>query len=134
MKSNDHIITTPDDLKLLRIDFAATIVKDDGTKEIATIELQKAFEEEEVMRFRKYMGLQISSENNTVKVVKTKRNKDFSYRKVKNKPPESLENNGSRAAVLIVKMLAQGYNQVKASALLVPVLLRVSRRWSSPVR
>ena len=76
MKSNDHIITTPDDLKLLRIDFAATIIKDDGTKEIATIELQKAFEEEEVMRFRKYMGLQISSENNAVKVVKTNRNKD----------------------------------------------------------
>ena len=76
MKSNDHVITTPDDLKLLRIDFAATIINDDGTKEIATIELQKAFEEEEVMRFRKYMGLQISSENNTIKVVKTKRNKD----------------------------------------------------------
>ena len=85
MKSNDHIITTPDDLKLLRIDFAATIVKDDGTKEIATIELQKAFEEEEVMRFRKYMGLQISSENNTVKVVKTKRNKD-SYEVLKPLP------------------------------------------------
>lgn len=76
MKSNDHIITTPDDLKLLRIDFAATIIKDDGTKEIATIELQKAFEEEEVMRFRKYMGLQISSENNAIKVLKTKRNQE----------------------------------------------------------
>ncbi len=76
MKSNDHIVTTPDDLKLLRIDFAATIVKEDGTKEVATIELQKAFEEEEVMRFRKYMGLQISSDNNANKIVKTKRNKE----------------------------------------------------------
>ena len=75
MKSNDHIITTPDDLKLLRIDFAATIINDDGSKEVATIELQKAFEEEEVMRFRKYMGLQISSENNAVKFIKTKRKK-----------------------------------------------------------
>jgi hypothetical protein len=39
-------------LKLLRFDFVGTIENPDGTKETVTIELQKASEPEEVMRFR----------------------------------------------------------------------------------
>ncbi len=63
-------------LKLLRFDFAGTIENPDGTKETVTIELQKASEPEEVMRFRKYFGLQMASEANTDAVTKHRRDKD----------------------------------------------------------
>ena len=63
-------------LKLLRFDFAGTIENPDGTKETVTIELQKASELEEVMRFRKYFGLQMASESNTDVVTKHRRDKD----------------------------------------------------------
>ena len=63
-------------LKLLRFDFAGTIENPDGTKETVTIELQKASEPEEVMRFRKYFGLQMASESNTDAVTKHRRDKD----------------------------------------------------------
>ena len=76
IKSNDHVLPVSKNLKLLRIDFGATIINDNGKKEIVTIELQKASEEEEVMRFRKYMGLQIQNEANAEKIKKTHRNGD----------------------------------------------------------
>lgn len=63
-------------LKLLRFDFAGTIENPDGTKETVTIELQKASEPEEVMRFRKYFGLQMASESNADAVTKHRRDKD----------------------------------------------------------
>ena len=66
-------------LKLLRFDFSGTIENPDGTKETVTIELQKASEPEEVMRFRKYFGIQMASEANTDAVTK--------YRRDKNKTP-----------------------------------------------
>ncbi|MBQ3690202.1 MAG: hypothetical protein II937_10155 [Bacteroidales bacterium] len=63
-------------LKLLRFDFAGTIENPDGTKETVTIELQKASEPEEVMRFRKYFGLQMASESNADAVTKHRHDKD----------------------------------------------------------
>jgi len=63
-------------LKLLRFDFAGTIENPDGTKETVTIELQKASEPEEVMRFRKYFGLQMASESNADAVTKHRRDKE----------------------------------------------------------
>lgn len=63
-------------LKLLRFDFAGTIENPDGTKETVTIELQKASEPEEVMRFRKYFGIQMASESNADVVTKYRRDKD----------------------------------------------------------
>lgn len=63
-------------LKLLRFDFAGTIENPDGTKETVTIELQKASEPEEVMRFRKYFGIQMASEANADDVTKYRRDKD----------------------------------------------------------
>lgn len=72
MKHNDHVFQVQDDLKLLRIDFAATIVNNDGTKEVVTIEIQKAYEEDEVMRFRSYFGLQSQSEDNAEKITKVR--------------------------------------------------------------
>ena len=75
MQPNDHIIHLEDDLKLLRIDFAATIINDDGNKELATIEIQKAYEEDEVMRFKTYYGLQTQNPNNARKITKVRRSR-----------------------------------------------------------
>ncbi|MCR4560728.1 MAG: hypothetical protein K5685_11675 [Bacteroidales bacterium] len=75
MKHNDHVVQIKDDLKLLRIDFAATIINDDGTKEIATIEIQKAYEEDEVMRFKTYYGLQTQDKENAHKITKVRRSR-----------------------------------------------------------
>nr|MCR4561335.1 hypothetical protein [Bacteroidales bacterium] len=74
-----HESTYRDDdnqLKLLRFDFAGTIENPDGTKETVTIELQKASEPEEVMRFRSYFGIQMASKSNADTVVKYHRDKD----------------------------------------------------------
>ena len=50
LKNNDYSIVTEGDMRIVRLDFCATIV-DKKTKheEIVTIELQKAFDEEEVV-------------------------------------------------------------------------------------
>ncbi|MBR2200300.1 MAG: hypothetical protein IJ894_06085 [Bacteroidales bacterium] len=63
-------------LKFLRFDFAGTIENPDGTKETVTIELQKASEPEEVMRFRSYFGLQMASKANADSITKYHRDKD----------------------------------------------------------
>jgi hypothetical protein len=76
IKSHEHVIHKGNDLQLLRIDFAATIENADGTKETATIELQKASEPEEVMRFRSYFGLQMASKANADSITKYHRDKD----------------------------------------------------------
>ncbi len=80
LKNNDYTIVTADGMKIVRLDFCATIV-DVKTKqeEVVTIELQKAFDEEEVVRFRKYLGLQYSNEANTIKIAKKRRKKDEEY-------------------------------------------------------
>ena len=64
------------ELKLLRFDFAGTVENPDGTKETVTIELQKASEPEEVMRFRNYFGIQMASKANADAVVKHHHDKD----------------------------------------------------------
>ena len=76
IKGHEHAYKEDDNLKLLRIDFAGVIENPDGTKETVTIELQKASEPEEVMRFRKYFGIQMSSEENADVITKYHRDKD----------------------------------------------------------
>jgi len=77
IKGHESIYRKDDNqLKLLRFDFAGTIEKPDGTKETVTIELQKASEPEEVMRFRSYFGIQMASESNADSIVKHHRDKD----------------------------------------------------------
>ncbi|MCQ2975931.1 MAG: hypothetical protein MJ211_14115, partial [Bacteroidales bacterium] len=64
VKNNEIITIEIDNLKLSKLDYSARIVQDNGEKTLVTIELQRAFEKTEVMRFRKYIGEQyISSEN-----------------------------------------------------------------------
>ena len=80
LKNNDYTIVTEDGVKIVRLDFCATIIdKKTKTEEVATIELQKAFDEEEVVRFRKYLGRQYQDEANTIKITKKRRNKDEEY-------------------------------------------------------
>jgi len=51
-------------LVLYRIDFKAKIQLEDGTKKVVLIELQKAKNATDIMRFRKYLGEQYSSNDN----------------------------------------------------------------------
>ena len=80
LKNNDYSIVTEGDMKIVRLDFCAKIV-DKKTKqtEVVTIELQKAFDEEEVVRFRKYLGLQYQRVANNTVITKKRRNKDEEY-------------------------------------------------------
>ena len=71
---HEHVSADNMELKLMRIDFAATITEDDGRNE--TIELQKAIDEDEVMRFRKYLGSQYISLSNADVAVRKRRRRD----------------------------------------------------------
>jgi len=51
-------------LVLYRIDFKAKIQLQDGTKKVVLIELQKAKNATDIMRFRRYLGEQYSSNDN----------------------------------------------------------------------
>jgi hypothetical protein len=54
-------------VKVYRLDFAARIETADGSK-LVLIEIQKATDFGDVMRFRKYLGEQYSNPNNVVKI------------------------------------------------------------------
>ena len=53
-----------DQLEIYRLDFSANIIDDEGNEKAVTIELQKAKLESDVVRFRKYLASQYSSESN----------------------------------------------------------------------
>ncbi|MBO7143571.1 MAG: hypothetical protein J6W13_01910 [Salinivirgaceae bacterium] len=74
LKNNEYTVVSQDGVKIVRLDFAATIIGENGDKELATIELQKAFDPEEVVRFRKYLGAQYQSDENTIAEIKKHRN------------------------------------------------------------
>lgn len=50
---------------ILRMDFAATVRMEDGSRKLVLIEIQKAHHPTDVLRFRKYLGSQYSDDNNT---------------------------------------------------------------------
>jgi len=64
MKNNDYVVVLQNGMKVLRIDFAATIQEEGQTPEVVTIELQKAVAQGEIMRFRKYLGFHYQNEAN----------------------------------------------------------------------
>jgi len=53
-------------LLVLRLDFAATVRLEDGSSKLVLIELQKAHNPVDVLRFRKYLGSQYADRNNIV--------------------------------------------------------------------
>lgn len=74
LNSRELVDKRDNNLGILRIDFKATIEIPGGKTRVVTIELQKAKLQSEVMRFRKYLGLQYADENNARKEVKKGKN------------------------------------------------------------
>lgn len=74
LNSRELVEKRDNNLGILRIDFMATIEIPGGKTRVVTIELQKAKLQSEVMRFRKYLGLQYADENNARKEVKKGKN------------------------------------------------------------
>ena len=55
-----------DTLSVFRIDFGATVRKEDGSEHLILIELQKTWLETETLRFRQYLGVQYQNPKNIV--------------------------------------------------------------------
>ena len=67
LKRNEYTRTkTKDEISVLRVDFAAEIFNDDGSRELVTIEIQKTYLSTEIMRFRRYLAAHYSDETNAI--------------------------------------------------------------------
>lgn len=64
MRPHEYTSEEKKEISMLRIDFGAQVVEDDGTKHIILIELQKTWVETETLRFRQYLGAQYANKNN----------------------------------------------------------------------
>ena len=60
-------LTQKNSISMFRIDFAATVVDEDGKSRLMLIELQKTWLPTETLRFRRYLALQYNNEENMVK-------------------------------------------------------------------
>ncbi|MCR4559216.1 MAG: hypothetical protein K5685_03995 [Bacteroidales bacterium] len=56
MNNNEYAAMLPDGKKVFKLDFSATILDKLGKHQLVHIEVQKALEEGEIMRFRHYLG------------------------------------------------------------------------------
>ena len=54
------------DISVLRVDFAAEILNDDGSQELVTIEIQKSYLSSEIKRFRRYLAAHYSDDANDI--------------------------------------------------------------------
>ena len=54
---------------VLRMDFKATILQEDGSNKVIIIEIQKAKLHTDIMRFRRYLGQQYSDKDNSIKIL-----------------------------------------------------------------
>ncbi|MBQ3657862.1 MAG: hypothetical protein II956_13655 [Bacteroidales bacterium] len=76
MNNNEYSALLPDGKKIFKLDFSATILDRSGRHQLVHIEVQKALEEGEIMRFRSYLGAIYMDETKkyqeTVKNPKTK--------------------------------------------------------------
>ena len=59
-------LTRSEAISMFRIDFAATVVDEDGAPHLMLIELQKTWLPTETLRFRRYLALQYNNEENMV--------------------------------------------------------------------
>ena len=66
MRPHEYPDAQRDTLSVFRIDFGATIRKDDGTEQMILVELQKTWLETETLRFRQYLGVQYQSPKNVI--------------------------------------------------------------------
>ena len=56
MNNNEYSALLPDGKKVFKLDFSATILDKSGKHQLVHIEVQKALEEGEIMRFHAYLG------------------------------------------------------------------------------
>ena len=56
MNNNEYAAMLPDGKKVFKLDFSATILDKENKQQLVHIEVQKALEEGEIMRFRHYLG------------------------------------------------------------------------------
>jgi len=64
MRPHEYSNQQRDTLSVFRIDFGATVLKDDGSEQLILIELQKTWLETETLRFRQYLGAQYGNPKN----------------------------------------------------------------------
>lgn len=64
VRRNEYTNTNRENLSIFRIDFGATIRKEDGSKHLILIELQKTWLETETLRFRQYLGVHYANPEN----------------------------------------------------------------------
>lgn len=72
MRRHEYPNIARDTISMFRVDFAATILEDDGTKKLILIELQKTWLETETLRFRQYLAVQYNNKENMRKETKGK--------------------------------------------------------------
>jgi hypothetical protein len=66
-RPTEHHFPFREVLTVLRMDFQARIIDEDGNQELVLIELQKAKLASDIMRFRKYLGAQYADPGNVVR-------------------------------------------------------------------
>ena len=66
VRPHEYSNTKRDTLSIFRIDFAATILNEDGTNQLILIELQKTWLPTETLRFRQYLGVHYENPKNIV--------------------------------------------------------------------
>ncbi len=65
MRRNEYAnLTRRESISMFRIDFAATVLDENGTPRLMLIELQKTWLPTETLRFRRYLALQYNNEEN----------------------------------------------------------------------
>ena len=64
MRRHEYPNISRDAISMFRVDFAATILEDDGSKNLILIELQKTWLETETLRFRQYLAVQYNNKEN----------------------------------------------------------------------
>lgn len=64
MRNNEYSNIQKNGISIMRIDFGATVLEDDGKEHVVLIELQKAWVETEILRFRQYLGAQYGNPAN----------------------------------------------------------------------
>ena len=61
MRRHEYPNIARDAISMFRVDFAATVLEDDGSKNLILIELQKTWLETETLRFRQYLAVQYNN-------------------------------------------------------------------------
>ena len=64
MRRHEYPNISRDTISMFRVDFAATIRKDNGEERLILIELQKTWLETETLRFRQYLAVQYNNKEN----------------------------------------------------------------------